>query len=43
MRHPTVTAILVGARNSDQVDNALVALDIAIDDDLWTTMRNWPA
>ncbi|MDE2717478.1 MAG: aldo/keto reductase [Chloroflexota bacterium] len=43
MRHPTVTSILVGARNSEQVDNALAALDIALDDDLWTTMRNWPA
>ena len=43
MRHPAVTSILVGARNSEQVDNALAALDIAIDDDLWTTMRNWPA
>ncbi len=43
MRHPAVTAILVGARNSEQVDNALAAIDIALDDDLWTTMRNWPA
>ena len=43
MRHPAVTAILVGARNSGQVDNALAALDIAIDDDLWAAMRNWPA
>ena len=43
MRHPAVTSILVGARNSDHIDNALAALDIAITDDLWTQMRNWPA
>ena len=43
MRHPAVTSILVGARNSDHIDNALAALDIAINDDLWTQMRNWPA
>ena len=43
MRHPAVTSILVGARNSDHIDNALAALDIAISDDLWTQMRNWPA
>ena len=43
MRHPAVTSILVGARNPGHIGNALAALDIAITDDLWTQMRNWPA
>lgn len=43
MRHPAITSTLIGARSPSHIDNALSARSIAIDDDLWTKMRRWPA
>lgn len=43
MHHPAVTSVLVGARTPAHIDNALAARDIAMSDDLWMQMRNWPA
>jgi aryl-alcohol dehydrogenase-like predicted oxidoreductase len=41
MSHPDVTAVLVGARESRHIDNALEAYEMAMDQDLRAEMSAW--
>ena len=41
MTHPGVTAVIIGARNADQIDNALAASKRGMDPDLREEMASW--
>ena len=41
MSNPDVTAVLVGARSTDHIDNALAAFDMGLDPDLRAEMSAW--
>lgn len=41
MTHPDVTAVLIGARATDHIDNALAARDMRLDPDLRAEMSAW--
>ena len=41
MTNPAVTAVIIGARTSQQVDQALAAYDMALDPDLRAEMHSW--
>lgn len=41
MTHQDITSTLVGARNTEQVDNALAALEMGLDPELRAEMASW--
>ena len=41
MTHPAITAVLVGARETRHIDNAIAAYDMALDPDLRAEMSAW--
>ena len=41
MTHRDITSTLVGARNTEQVDNALAAFEMGLDPDLRAEMASW--
>ena len=41
MTHPDVTAVLVGARTSEHIDNALAARAMRLDPRLRAEMSDW--
>ena len=41
MSHPDVTSVLVGARNTSHIDNALAALEMQLDPALRDEMSSW--
>ena len=41
MTHPAVTAVLVGARETRHIDNAIAAYDMGLDPDLRAEMSAW--
>ena len=41
MTHPDVTAVLIGARNAEHIDNAVAALERGMDPELRREMASW--
>lgn len=41
MTHPAITSVLIGARHSGHIDNALEAFHMGITDDLRSEMSAW--
>ena len=41
MTHPDVTATLIGARTTNHIDNALLAAEMRLDEDLYNEMSRW--
>jgi aryl-alcohol dehydrogenase-like predicted oxidoreductase len=42
MANSDITSVLVGARTTGHIDNALEALDMGLDEGLRSEMSSWP-